>query len=321
MIHALLPVYLVTVLGASALTVGIIEGIAEATASDHQGVFRRAFRLARQAQAAGRARLRSGRVHQAGLSARADRSAGWSPRASSTASARASAARRATRWSPTSPRPSLRGASFGLRQSLDTVGAFVGPLLAIGPHVAHRQQLHARVLGRGRPGFPVASALIVFAVREPERPAGLAPGALAAAARRAARGSARLLVGGRRRRRVHAGAIQRGVPGAARAVGRAADRAGPGRDGGDERRLCALRLSGRRALRTGSTAARLLVVGFGLPVRAPTSCWPAPAACSAWRSASSLWGLHMGFTQGFSRRWSPTPRRRSCAARPLACST
>src|ERR1700741_3408936 len=33
MIHALLPVYLVTVLGASMLTVGLIEGIAEATAS------------------------------------------------------------------------------------------------------------------------------------------------------------------------------------------------------------------------------------------------------------------------------------------------
>lgn len=32
MIHALLPVYLVTVLGTSALTVGFIEGIAEATA-------------------------------------------------------------------------------------------------------------------------------------------------------------------------------------------------------------------------------------------------------------------------------------------------
>src|SRR5918994_3609285 len=33
MIHALLPLYLVTVLGVSMLTVGIIEGIAEATAS------------------------------------------------------------------------------------------------------------------------------------------------------------------------------------------------------------------------------------------------------------------------------------------------
>src|SRR6266480_1259230 len=33
MIHALLPVYLVTVLGTSMVTVGLIEGIAEATAS------------------------------------------------------------------------------------------------------------------------------------------------------------------------------------------------------------------------------------------------------------------------------------------------
>jgi hypothetical protein len=33
MIHALLPIYLVTVLGTSMLTVGIIEGIAEATAA------------------------------------------------------------------------------------------------------------------------------------------------------------------------------------------------------------------------------------------------------------------------------------------------
>ena len=32
-IHAVLPLYLVTVLGASALTVGVIEGVAEATAS------------------------------------------------------------------------------------------------------------------------------------------------------------------------------------------------------------------------------------------------------------------------------------------------
>ena len=33
MIHSLLPVFLVTVLGASAMSVGFIEGIAEATAS------------------------------------------------------------------------------------------------------------------------------------------------------------------------------------------------------------------------------------------------------------------------------------------------
>lgn len=41
MIHALLPIYLVTVLGASALTVGFIEGIAEATGRNHENLFGR----------------------------------------------------------------------------------------------------------------------------------------------------------------------------------------------------------------------------------------------------------------------------------------
>lgn len=42
-----------------------------------------------------------------------------------------------------------RGASFGLRQALDTVGAFIGPLLARS-HVADCQPVSDRVLGRGR---------------------------------------------------------------------------------------------------------------------------------------------------------------------------
>ena len=51
--------------------------------------------------------------------------------------------------------PDLRGASFGLRQSLDTIGAFLGPLLAIGLMVLDRRQFHAGVLDRGDPGVPV----------------------------------------------------------------------------------------------------------------------------------------------------------------------
>ncbi len=39
------------------------------------------------------------------------------------------AARRAMRWSPTSP-PEIRGAAYGLRRALDTVGV-LGPLLAV----------------------------------------------------------------------------------------------------------------------------------------------------------------------------------------------
>ena len=131
MIHALLPIYLVTVLGTSALTVGVIEGIAEATASITKIFSGALSRLARQAEIPGCARLWPGGLDQADLPAGDARSAGWSPHVSSTASARASAAPRAMRSSPTSRPPDLRGASFGLRQSLDTVGAFLGPLLAI----------------------------------------------------------------------------------------------------------------------------------------------------------------------------------------------
>ena len=69
MIHALLPIYLVTVLGTSALTVGLIEGIAEATASITK-VFSGALSdwLGR-AEAAGDDRLRAGGLHQADLPA------------------------------------------------------------------------------------------------------------------------------------------------------------------------------------------------------------------------------------------------------------
>ena len=97
MIHALLPLYLVTVLGASALTVGIIEGIAEATASITK-IFSGALSdYLGKRKLAGRVRLRPCRLHQAGVSAGVRASAGWPRRASSTASARASAARRAMR--------------------------------------------------------------------------------------------------------------------------------------------------------------------------------------------------------------------------------
>ena len=70
MIHALLPLYLVTVLGASTLTVGIIEGIAEATASITK-IFSGALSdyLGKRKWLAA-PRLRPRRRHQAGISAR-----------------------------------------------------------------------------------------------------------------------------------------------------------------------------------------------------------------------------------------------------------
>ena len=130
MIHALLPVYLVVVLGSSMLTVGIIEGIAEATAAITK-VFSGALsdRLRRRktlvvigyglgaltkpvfAMATGISWLVGARfVDRIGKGIRG--------------------APRDALIADISPE-SIRGASFGLRQSLDTVGAFLGPLLAV----------------------------------------------------------------------------------------------------------------------------------------------------------------------------------------------
>ena len=66
----------------------------------------------------------------------------------------------------------LRGASFGLRQSLDTVGAFVGPALAIGLMWLTASSFQAVFWVAVIPAF-LAVALLVFAVDEPERPPGL----------------------------------------------------------------------------------------------------------------------------------------------------
>ena len=131
MIHALLPIYLVTVLGTSMVDGRHDRRHRRGDGRHHQDVLRRAVGLARQAQVAGGHRLRPGGPHQAGLSAGARRRLAGRGALRRSRSARASAARRATRWWRISRREHLRGASFGLRQSLDTVGAFIGPLLAI----------------------------------------------------------------------------------------------------------------------------------------------------------------------------------------------
>ncbi len=131
MIHALLPVYLVTVLATSATTVGLIEGIAEATASITK-VFSGALSdwLGRRKLLAvigyGLAALTKpvfplansvGLLVAARFVDRVGKGIRGAPRDALVAD-----------LAP----PELRGASFGLRQSLDTIGAFIGPLIAIG---------------------------------------------------------------------------------------------------------------------------------------------------------------------------------------------
>jgi MFS family permease len=66
--------------------------------------------------------------------------------------------------------PALRGAAFGLRQSLDTVGAFVGPLLATGLMLLWANDFRAVFWVAVVPGL-LAVALLFFGLREPQSPA------------------------------------------------------------------------------------------------------------------------------------------------------
>ncbi|HEV2504771.1 MAG TPA: MFS transporter [Mesorhizobium sp.] len=170
MIHALLPVYMVAVLGTSSLTVGIIEGIAEATASITK-VFSGAL-----SDWLGKRKLLAALGY--GLAAITKPifplapSIGWlvTARFIDRIGKGIRGAPRDALIADITP-PEQRGAGFGLRQSLDTIGAFVGPLLAIALMWATADHFQAVFWIAVIPAF-VAVFLIVFAVKEPARPAG-----------------------------------------------------------------------------------------------------------------------------------------------------
>ena len=172
LIHSLLPVFMVTALGASALTVGLIEGTAEATAlivkvfsgaiSDYWGkrkplavlgyglgaISKPLFALA----------TTTGLVLFARLIDRVGKGIRGAPRDALVAD-----------LAP----PEIRGAAFGLRQSLDTVGAFLGPLLAMGLMLLWSNDFAAVFWVAVIPAF-MAVALLLFGVQEPERKPGAA---------------------------------------------------------------------------------------------------------------------------------------------------
>jgi MFS family permease len=130
MINALLPLYLVNVLGASTFMVGVIEGVAEGTASSVK-VFSGAFsdRLGKRkpivATGYGLSAVIKPLFPLAG-------SIGWivAARFVDRVGKGIRDAPRDALIADISP-AEIRGATFGLRQSLDTAGAFLGPLVAI----------------------------------------------------------------------------------------------------------------------------------------------------------------------------------------------
>lgn len=168
MVHSLLPVFLVAVLGASALSVGIIEGIAEATAAISK-VFSGALSdwIGRRKPLVllgyGMAALTKplfplatgiGAVLTARFIDRIGKGIRGAPRDALIADI--------------TP-PELRGAAYGLRQSMDTVGAVVGPALALVLMAATADNFRLVFWVAVIPAF-VCVALIVFGVREPDVP-------------------------------------------------------------------------------------------------------------------------------------------------------
>ena len=64
--------------------------------------------------------------------------------------------------------PEIRGAAFGLRQSLDTIGAFLGPLLAVGLMLMWANDFRAVFWVAVVPGF-MAVILLIIGIKEPSR--------------------------------------------------------------------------------------------------------------------------------------------------------
>lgn len=166
MIHSLLPLFMVTILGTSTIAVGLVEGLAESLAlvvkvfsgslSDYLG--RRKglalFGYALSAFTKPFFAVASGidLVLSARLLDRVGKGVRGAPRDALVADI--------------AP-PQLRGAAFGLRQALDTVGAFFGPLLAVGLMLLWANDFRAVFWVAVLPGL-LAVALLLFGVHEPE---------------------------------------------------------------------------------------------------------------------------------------------------------
>jgi MFS family permease len=167
MSHSLLPLFMVGTLGASAFMVGVIEGLAESTAlivkvfsgmlSDYLGkrkgltVF--GYTLGALTKPLFAIASSAGLVLFARLADRIGKGIRGAPRDALIADI--------------TPRH-LLGAAFGLRQSLDTVGAFVGPLMAVGLMLLWSNDFRAVFWVAAIPAF-AAAALLVFGLKESKR--------------------------------------------------------------------------------------------------------------------------------------------------------
>jgi MFS family permease len=165
MIHSLLPLFMVTTLGAGTIAVGIVEGLAESlalvvkifsgTLSDYLGK-RKALVVIGYGLGALTKPLFAiapdiGILLTARLLDRVGKGMRGAPRDALVADIAPA---------------HLRGAAFGLRQSLDTVGAFLGPLLAVGLMLLWAEDFRAVFWVAVVPGM-MAVALLLFGLQDP----------------------------------------------------------------------------------------------------------------------------------------------------------
>jgi MFS family permease len=166
LIHSLLPVFMVSALGTSVLAVGLIEGLAEGTAlvvkvfsgvlSDYFGKRKPmavlGYGLAALSKPLFAIATSTGMVLFARLADRIGKGIRGAPRDALVADITPEA---------------IRGAAFGLRQALDTVGAFLGPLLAMVFMLLWADNFRAVFWIAVIPAV-ISVSLLAFGVQEPE---------------------------------------------------------------------------------------------------------------------------------------------------------
>ncbi len=167
MIHGLLPVFVTGTLGVSAALLGWIEGLAEATASivklfsgaisDWAGkrkpLMLLGYGLAALTKPMFPLAATAGTVFTARIIDRVGKGIRGAPRDAYVADVTA---------------PEQRGAAYGLRQSLDTVGAFIGPGIAIAFMLLWSDDLRRVLWIAVLPAF-IALGILAVWVREPEQ--------------------------------------------------------------------------------------------------------------------------------------------------------
>lgn len=170
LIHALLPVFLVSTMGMSVAALGVLEGAAEATTmfvkmfsgpiSDwlgkRKGLLLAGYGLAALSKPLFPLATAPATVVVARIVDRIGKGIRGAPRDALVADV--------------AP-PEIRGACYGLRQSMDTIGAIAGPLFAIPLMLYFGDHIRTVLWFAVAPAF-VCVALLWAGVREPDRPAG-----------------------------------------------------------------------------------------------------------------------------------------------------